>query len=67
MQKLLEERELTIKQPYFIRWLGVKRTVEEELVYDCFASIWTTLSKLMVDVHAILEMLSCQLQVENLQ
>ena len=41
MQDLLDEPQLTIKEPYSIRWLGLKRAVEA--VFDCYSSVLATL------------------------
>ena len=71
MQELLEEPEITIKEPHSIRWLGLKRAVEA--VYESYESLLATLSKmaalllgLMFDIHTELAILSCQLQEKNL-
>ena len=42
MQKLLDEPELTIKEPFLIRWLGLKRAVEA--VYESYGAVLATLS-----------------------
>lgn len=47
IQKLLEEPELTVKQPHSIRWLGLKNAVEA--VFECFVSIIATLSALAAE------------------
>lgn len=44
MQDLLNEPEISIKEPHSIRWLGLKRSVE--VVYDCFGSLLATLTNL---------------------
>lgn len=44
MQNILEEPELTVKEPFSVRWLGLKRAVEA--VYDCYGSILSSLSSL---------------------
>ena len=44
MQDLLNEPEITIKEPHSIRWLGLKKSVE--VVYDCYGSLLATLSNL---------------------
>ena len=44
MQELLEEPEITIKEPHSIRWLGLKRAVEA--VYESYESLLATLSKM---------------------
>jgi hypothetical protein len=43
VQKLLEEPELTIKEPHSIRWLGLKYAVEA--VYESYNSVVATLSQ----------------------
>ena len=43
VQTLLEDPELTVKEPYNIRWLGLKNAVEA--VYCCYVSVLVTLSK----------------------
>ena len=44
IQDLLDELQLTIKEPYTIRWLGLKRAVKA--VFDCHSSVLATLSSL---------------------
>ena len=43
IQNVLDEPELTIKEPHSIRWLGLKSAVEA--VYECYSSVLTVLSK----------------------
>lgn len=47
MQQLLNEPDITIKEPHSIRWLGLKRSVE--VVYDCFGSLLAALSTLAIE------------------
>ncbi|XP_053392615.1 zinc finger protein 862-like [Mercenaria mercenaria] len=47
MQDLLNEPEISIKEPHSIRWLGLKRSVE--VVYDCFGSLLAALSNLATE------------------
>ena len=42
IQRLLEEPELTIKEPNNIRWLSLRNAVEA--VYCCYSSLLATLS-----------------------
>lgn len=47
IQDLLEELQLTVKEPYSIRWLGLKNAVEA--VYESYNSVLATLSKFAVE------------------
>ncbi|XP_060596481.1 zinc finger protein 862-like [Ruditapes philippinarum] len=47
MQTLLDEPELSIKAPYPVRWLGLKRAVET--VHECYGSLLATLSSIGVN------------------
>lgn len=51
IQALLEEPELKIKEPYSIRWLGLKSAVEA--VYESYASILSTLSKFAAEKNPV--------------
>lgn len=42
IQQLLEEPELTVKEPHSIRWLGLKNAVDA--VFSCYNSVLATLS-----------------------
>lgn len=44
MQSLLDEPELTIKEPYSIRWLGLRNAVEA--VYESYGALLATLSEM---------------------
>ena len=51
IQELLDEPELTIKQPHSIRWLGLKNAVEA--VYETYASVLATLSKFAAEKNSV--------------
>ncbi|XP_046561754.1 zinc finger protein 862-like [Haliotis rubra] len=51
IQTLLEEPELTIKEPHSIRWLGLKNAVEA--VFESFESVLSTLSKFAAEKNAV--------------
>ena len=51
IQALLEEPELKIKEPYSIRWLGLKNAVEA--VYESYAAVLSTLSKFAAEKNAV--------------
>lgn len=44
MQELLDEPKLSVKEPYSIRWLGLKNAVEA--IYDSYGALLATLSSL---------------------
>ncbi|KAH3709366.1 hypothetical protein DPMN_068828 [Dreissena polymorpha] len=50
-QKLLDEAELTIKEVYSVRWLGLTNAVEA--VYESYASVLATLSQFTEDKNAV--------------
>ena len=47
---MLEEPELSMKEPHSIRWLGLKEAVEA--VYESYASVLSTLSKFAAEKHS---------------
>ena len=51
IQDLLNEPELTIKEPHSIRWLGLKTAVEA--VYESYASVLSTLSKFAAEKNPV--------------
>ena len=51
IQQVLEEPELSIKEPHSIRWLGLKTAVEA--VYECYASVLSVLSKFAAEKNAV--------------
>ena len=53
IQDLLNEPELTIKEPHSIRWLGLKTDVEA--VYESYDSVLSTLSKLASEKNLVAE------------
>ena len=44
MQTLLDEPELSVKEPYSIRWLGLKRAVEA--AHACYGSVCPNMAKI---------------------
>lgn len=50
-QTLLQEPDITIKEPYSIRWLGLRNVVSA--VYECYGSILATLSKFAADKNTV--------------
>ena len=51
IQKLLEEPELSIKEPYSIRWLGLRNAVHA--VFESYGSVLATLSKFAAEKNVI--------------
>ena len=51
IQELLREPEHTIKEPYSIRWLGLRNAVSA--VYESYGSVLSTLSKFAADKNAV--------------
>lgn len=51
IQKLLQEPEITVKEPYSIRWLGLRNAVSA--VYESFGSVLTTLSKFAAEKNPV--------------
>ncbi|XP_060590461.1 zinc finger protein 862-like isoform X2 [Ruditapes philippinarum] len=47
VQDILNEPEISIKEPHSIRWLGLKKAVEA--VYDCYGALLVTLSSFACD------------------
>ena len=45
MQTLLDEPELTIKEPYSVRWIGLRNAVEA--VYESYGALLATLSEMV--------------------
>lgn len=50
IQKVLQEPELSIKEPYSIRWLGLKNAVEA--VYESYSSVLATLARFTEEKNA---------------
>ena len=50
---MLNEPELTIKEPHAIRWLGLKTDVEA--VYESYDSVLSTLSKFASEKNLVAE------------
>ena len=48
IQQVLEEPELSIKEPHSIRWLGLKTAM-----YECYASVLSVLSKFAAEKNAV--------------
>ena len=50
IQSVLDEPELSMKEPHSIRWLGIKEAVEA--VYESYASVLSTLSKFAAEKNS---------------
>jgi hypothetical protein len=42
MQLVLNESEISVKEPYAVRWMGLRNAVQA--VHDCYPSILATLA-----------------------
>lgn len=50
MQLVLNESEISVKEPYAVRWMGLRNAVQA--VHDCYPSILATLSALAADKNS---------------
>ena len=50
MQLVLNEPEISVKEPYAVRWMGLRNAVQA--VHDCYPSILATLSALAADKNS---------------
>jgi hypothetical protein len=50
MQLVLNEPEISVKEPYVVRWMGLRNAVQA--VHDCYPSILATLSALAADKNS---------------
>ena len=53
IQQLLQKPELSIKEPYSIRWLGLRNAVQR--VFESYSSVLATLSKFAAEENPIAE------------
>lgn len=51
VQAILEEPELSVKEPHSIRWLGLRNAVDA--VFACYASVLATLAKFAEEKNSV--------------